>query len=176
MNNDNLRDAVILFRSQGDEETAKMSEEAIVPVDFQKAQDFCTVMTTRYLEENEILSTRISGFMELPIELPTAEAEAEYAKLKKEISAYQEKIDEYGQRAEVWNPNQPVPLYRGFTAFIFGKQWLTNSFWQDFYGIIPLLVGSLMISSLALALAVPLSVAAAIYCESDCDSDGTKNH
>ena len=37
------------------------------------------------------------------------------------------------------------------------------SFWQDWYGIIPLLVGSLMVSAVALALAVPLGVGAAIY-------------
>ncbi|MEM1158593.1 MAG: phosphate ABC transporter permease subunit PstC [Verrucomicrobiota bacterium] len=163
VNNDNLRQAVLLFRSQGDEETARMSEEAIQPVDFQRAHDLCAVMTTRYLEENEILHTRISGFMELPIQLPTPEAEAQYAELKEDIATYQAKFDAYSKRAFEWDPDKQVPLYRGFSAFILGKEWLTNSFWQDFYGIIPLFVGSLMISSLALAIAVPLSVSAAIY-------------
>jgi phosphate transport system permease protein len=50
-----------------------------------------------------------------------------------------------------------------FTAFAFGRQWLTASFWQDWYGVLPLLVGSLLVSTVALALAVPFGVGAAIY-------------
>ena len=42
-------------------------------------------------------------------------------------------------------------------------QWLTASLWQDWYGIIPLFVGSLMVSLVALVIAVPFGVGAAIY-------------
>src|SRR4029450_7088153 len=45
----------------------------------------------------------------------------------------------------------------------FGTQWITASFWQDWYGIIPLFVGSLMVSVVALLIAVPLGVCGAIY-------------
>ena len=41
--------------------------------------------------------------------------------------------------------------------------WLTASSWQDYYGILPLLVGSMLISLVALAIAVPLGVGAGIY-------------
>ncbi|WP_404423488.1 phosphate ABC transporter permease subunit PstC [Nibricoccus sp. IMCC34717] len=64
---------------------------------------------------------------------------------------------------ETWDFQKPVAWYERFTAFIFGRQWLTASFWQDWYGVVPLLVGSLMVSSVALVLAVPLGVGAAIY-------------
>src|SRR5690606_23119287 len=43
------------------------------------------------------------------------------------------------------------------------SRWLTASFWQDWYGILPLFVGSLMVSIVALVIAVPLGVGAAIY-------------
>ena len=46
---------------------------------------------------------------------------------------------------------------------MFGREWLTASFWQDWYGVIPLLVGSCMVSFVALVIAVPLGVGAAIY-------------
>jgi phosphate transport system permease protein len=49
------------------------------------------------------------------------------------------------------------------TSFLFGREWLTASFWQDMYGIVPLFVGSLLVSVIALAIAVPLGISAAIY-------------
>jgi phosphate transport system permease protein len=64
---------------------------------------------------------------------------------------------------ENWDQTVPVSGWESFSAFLFGRQWLTASFWQDWYGIIPLLVGSFLVSIVALALAVPLGVGAAIY-------------
>ena len=64
---------------------------------------------------------------------------------------------------EAWDWKKPVPITQSFTSFIFGRSWLTASFWQDWYGVVPLLVGSLMVSAVALALAVPLGIGAAIY-------------
>ena len=46
---------------------------------------------------------------------------------------------------------------------MFGRDWITASFWQDWYGIRPLLVGSIMVSAVALVFAVPIGVAAAVY-------------
>ena len=40
---------------------------------------------------------------------------------------------------------------------------MTASFWQDWYGILPLLVGSVLVSLVALLFAVPFGVASAIY-------------
>ncbi|MDQ6912829.1 MAG: phosphate ABC transporter permease subunit PstC, partial [Verrucomicrobiota bacterium] len=62
-----------------------------------------------------------------------------------------------------WSPEKPVRWYEAITSFLFGRDWVTASFWQDRYGIIPLFAGSVMVSVVALALAVPFGVAAAIY-------------
>lgn len=67
------------------------------------------------------------------------------------------------QNLAEWDYKKEVPISRAFSAFIFGRDWLTASFWQDWYGIIPLAIGSLMVSIVALVLAVPLGVGAAIY-------------
>ena len=65
-----------------------------------------------------------------------------------------------------WSPDTPIPWYRSISSFLFGRQWVTASFWQDWYGILPLLVGSVMVALVALLIAVPLGVASAIYvCE-----------
>ncbi len=67
------------------------------------------------------------------------------------------------QKLVAWDALKPVPISREFTTFIFGRQWITASLWQDWYGVIPLLVGSIMVSLVALIFAVPLGVGAAIY-------------
>ena len=64
---------------------------------------------------------------------------------------------------ETWDYTRAVPWYQAFSAFLFGREWLTASFWQDWYGIVPLFMGSLMVSLVALLLAVPMGVGAAIY-------------
>jgi len=66
-------------------------------------------------------------------------------------------------QAETWDPHLPLPWYAGVADFFFHKDWLTASSWQDHYGIVPLLVGSTLISIVALAIAVPLGVGAGIY-------------
>jgi phosphate transport system permease protein len=66
-------------------------------------------------------------------------------------------------KLRAWSPDAPVPWYRSISSFLFGREWITASFWQDWYGIIPLLVGSVMVSIVALVIAVPLGVASAIY-------------
>ncbi|MFT4901297.1 MAG: phosphate transport system permease protein [Lentimonas sp.] len=62
-----------------------------------------------------------------------------------------------------WDPSAPVSFFRTIGLFLTGKQWLTASDQQDWYGLLPLLTGSLLISSIALFFAVPFGVGAAIY-------------
>jgi phosphate transport system permease protein len=67
------------------------------------------------------------------------------------------------KKLEAWSPTQPLPWYAGITDFFGSGQWLTASSWQDHYGILPLFVGSLLISAVALIIAVPLGVGAGVY-------------
>ena len=62
-----------------------------------------------------------------------------------------------------WSPDTPIPWYRSISSFLFGREWVTASFWQDWYGIVPLLVGSVLVSIVALIIAVPFGVASAVY-------------
>jgi phosphate transport system permease protein len=90
-------------------------------------------------------------------------AQRQLAKLPGLIGRYLESTVATAQRMQAWDPTKPVSWLESFNAFAFGRQWITASFWQDWYGIIPLFTGSLLIALLALSLAIPLGVAAAIY-------------
>lgn len=103
---------------------------------------------------------------ELNASVPTAEDPA----LRRKLARFQELNQRYiGEIAETerkmlaWDQNKPVSILESLSAFAFGRKWVTASFWQDWYGIIPLFAGSLLIAALALAIAIPLGVAAAIY-------------
>jgi len=66
-------------------------------------------------------------------------------------------------KLRAWNADRPVSHWEVVRSFFLGRQWLTASFWQDFYGVVPLFTGSLLVSAIALGLAVPLGLGAAIY-------------
>src|SRR5258708_1046007 len=67
------------------------------------------------------------------------------------------------ERMAAWDQAKPVGWLESFNAFAFGRRWITASFWQDWYAVLPLFTGSLLIAFLALLIAIPLGLAAAIY-------------
>ncbi len=94
---------------------------------------------------------------------PTAELVARMERLKQLTRDYLASLPSVERSLETWDYTRPIPAWKTVSSFVFGRQWLTASFWQDWYGVIPLFVGSLMVSIVALTLAVPLGVGAAIY-------------
>jgi phosphate transport system permease protein len=72
-------------------------------------------------------------------------------------------VPHYQKKLTKWSATVPLPWYAGVADFFGSGEWLTASSWQDHYGILPLLVGSLMISAVALIIAVPLGVGAGVY-------------
>jgi phosphate transport system permease protein len=103
---------------------------------------------------------------ELATNLPRLEdpvAQARLERVREFIGDYLKAAVVTAQRMQAWDPAKPVSWFESFNAFAFGRQWITASFWQDWYGIIPLFTGSLLIAVMALCLAIPLGVAAAIY-------------
>jgi phosphate transport system permease protein len=88
---------------------------------------------------------------------------AQLAGFGNRVRALASSIPAFQKQLETWDPNTPLPWYAGITDFFFNASWLTASSWQDYYGILPLLVGSTLISLVALVIAVPLGVGAGIY-------------
>lgn len=62
-----------------------------------------------------------------------------------------------------WKHDEPVAITSAINSFLTGKDWVTGGEWQDFYGILPLAAGSLMIAIVALTIAIPSGIGAAIY-------------
>jgi phosphate transport system permease protein len=67
------------------------------------------------------------------------------------------------KKLEEWQQYEPISNTHALGAFLNGKDWITASDQQDWYGLLPLLSGSLLISSIALIFAIPFGVGAAIY-------------
>jgi len=89
--------------------------------------------------------------------------QAKLDKFKGFVAVYAQSIPVTAQAMATWDQTKPIGWWESFNAFAFGREWVTASFWQDWYGVIPLFTGSLLISFLALLLAIPLGIAAAIY-------------
>ena len=94
---------------------------------------------------------------------PDGELSAKMAKFSDFVRAYAAELSVAEKAMAGWDQNKPVGWLESFNAFAFGRQWITASFWQDWYGVIPLFTGSLLIAFLALLIAIPLGIAAAIY-------------
>ncbi|HEX8680509.1 MAG TPA: phosphate ABC transporter permease subunit PstC, partial [Chthoniobacterales bacterium] len=107
--------------------------------------------------------TQVAALLAVAPQLPDAEVQAAFAKWETRARDYLGGLATGVQDLRAWSPEAPVPWYRAISAFLFGRDWVTASFWQDWYGIIPLFVGSVMVSIVALVFAVPLGVASAIY-------------
>ena len=72
-------------------------------------------------------------------------------------------LDSAPEKINSWDHTERVPLSAAVVSFITGKNWITGGEWQDFYGILPLAVGSLMIALVALTIAIPVGIGSAIY-------------
>lgn len=81
----------------------------------------------------------------------------------KKMQAFAAGLPKAIKKIETWDQNKPVHYYEVATSFLFGTEWTTESFWQDWFGFIPLFTGSLLVCFEALVVAVPLGVGAAIY-------------
>jgi len=163
VSNINLKKSIQVFIDQGKPEMEKQIRGMIQEIDYSEVAEYCRGTLPEYRKHNSTLDAEISSLLQSRPQLPTPELEKEFKKVTANIEDYQDFLGKYIAQAEKWDPYQKVPLFRSLFAFLTGKRWITASFWQDFYGILPLFTGSVMISALALSLAVPFSVVAAIY-------------
>jgi len=143
--------------------TAEAAQVGILPVDF--VTELKPVLDTlpAYREASADFAQRISAVLATAPAMPAPELQARLDRFKELNTEYLTGFPAIVRNLETWDFRKPVPATQAFTSFLFGREWLTASFWQDWYGVVPLVVGSLMVSMVALLLAVPLGVGAAIY-------------
>ena len=144
----------------------KINEAAAVKietVDFATELKILTGNLSSYKEISAEFAKKLDVALSLAPKLTTPELTARLDRFNQLTRDYVATFPATTRSLETWNYTRPVPWYQSISAFLFGREWLTASFWQDWYGIVPLFMGSLMVSLVALLLAVPMGVGAAIY-------------
>ena len=146
---------------------AGMKDEAaaieVEQVDLGKESTAIVGQLPRYKEINGELKARLESLLAtLPVSEDPVVSQS-LGKFKVAVEKYINGMPEAEKRLDAWRSDKPVEFYESLVKFLFGPQWVTQSSWQDFYGFVPLLVGSLSISVVALVVAVPLGIGAAIY-------------
>ena len=109
------------------------------------------------------LSAKIGELLVSPPRFSDPSTQKLFRKWQRNAQMYRANLPRASEKLRAWSPDRPVPWYRSISSFLFGREWITASFWQDWYGIIPLLVGSILVAIVALVIAVPIGVASAIY-------------
>lgn len=137
----------------------------IQPIDFAVMVKQVTSEQDKFKEINDAMAESINAVMAkadaVNIDDPALREKLDtFVKLNKQFI---KKIPEYESQLADWSPDASVSSLRAITAFLAGKDWITASDQQDWYGLLPLLTGSLLISFIALLFAVPFGVGAAIY-------------
>lgn len=139
--------------------------------------DAVEVEVVNFGNELKALTGTLPAWKEAVIEFQTKLAAAvteargaEWAKNDASVQKLLTRVEKYGSelggvegQLSAWHWEEEVPLYRSFSAFLLGREWITASFWQDWYGILPLFSGSLLVSVIAMLIAVPFAISAAIY-------------
>ena len=97
------------------------------------------------------------------IDFKSTEIDTRIARFKELNESYFNEFDNHLEKLANWDQAKSVSVWQALGAFIGGKDWVTASDQQDWYGLLPLLSGSLLISAIALFFAVPFGVGAAIY-------------
>ncbi len=152
------RSQFIQAGKQGEADAIQLRE-----IDFKTEVAAITGILPAYQQINgEFTAALQETVRELPV-LPVASLQPRLDRFKVLTQDYVAMFPGIEARLKAWDPLTPVTWSKSFSSFIFGREWLTASFWQDWYGVVPLFVGSLVISLIALIIAVPLGVCAAIY-------------
>ena len=100
---------------------------------------------------------------QLPVSLSQPEASRLLSAARQTFPVFITNLEKTLPAIRDWNDKAPVELTAAIGSFLTGKDWVTGGEWQDFYGILPIAAGSLMISIVALVLAIPSGIGAAVY-------------
>ena len=159
--NYDLAEQKAMLRAAGRPEEADRIQ--ITPVNFAAETAVLKGTLPAFREADKQFAAKLEAALAVTPQMPDATLQAQVDKVKGQARDLIKSLPRIEQRMQDWKYDAPVPASRSVTTFLFGREWLTASFWQDWYGIVPLFVGSLLVSVIALAIAVPLGISAAIY-------------
>ena len=160
VNQENVESRRILNRAGKGTEANALNIETI---DFVAGTQPLRDQLANYRELNRSLSENLTALAQTLPTLPSADLTRRLERFNGWVAEQKKVAPTIEAKMAAWDPLKPVPYLRTWTSFLFGTQWITASDWQDWYGILPLLTGSLTISLVAMILAVPFGICAAIY-------------
>ncbi len=155
-------------RTATPERAAELQKQAdeiqIETIDFKTEIQPLLAMRPQILEANAKLLVEMNALAANVPKFPDPAFTRKLEKFQGFVQAYAGEIKTAEAKMAAWDQTKPVGRLEAFNAFAFGRKWITgSSSWQDWYGVLPLLSGSLLIAFLALLIAIPLGVAAAVY-------------
>ncbi len=160
INNDLKEQRQMLFAAGKRDEAEKV---VVRPVDFAAETAVLKSTFPAFQTANLQFAEKLQAALATAPVMPDAALTALIDKIRTQTQKFVAGFPATEKAMQTWSYDTPVPWWKSVTGFLFGSRWLTASFWQDWYGIIPLFVGSLLVSLIALTIAVPLGVSAAIY-------------
>ncbi|HEY3901446.1 MAG TPA: phosphate ABC transporter permease subunit PstC [Chthoniobacter sp.] len=135
----------------------------ITPVDFAAETNVLKSTLDGVRDANKKFATKLEAALAMAPKVADQKLQAQSERVQAHARALIRSLPRTEEMMQNWKYDAPVPAWKSVTSFLFGRNWLTASFWQDWYGIVPLFVGSLMVSIIALIFAVPLGISGAIY-------------
>lgn len=117
-------------------------------------QEILDAMVPRMLGISDGLQNLSTGFEDLDSRL---------RRFQEQNLKYEASLDAHYAALEQWTPEAKVGRSQALVSFLTGRHWITASDQHDWYGLLPILSGSLLVSGIALSIALPLAVSAAIY-------------
>lgn len=140
-------------------------ESTIVPVDFGESIKQVTNEQERYAEILLQLETSINDVLSKAetVDFGNESIRKRIERFGELNALYLNEMEAHKDKLASWDQNKAISIWRALGAFLSGRQWVTASDQQDWYGLLPLLTGSLLISLIALFFAVPFGVGAAVY-------------
>lgn len=166
-------------------EAMTLASNAVAPLDRLRERLVKAALAIRNEDGNADIQTRIQvikeahdehieaverlkeGMSEAIDRLPQNGSSVEVDQLLEEIREGRarlfERLDESVELSGRWNWREEVGLGDSVSAFLFGKEWRAGSGWRQMFGLLPLISGSLLVSVVAMGVAVPFALGAAIY-------------
>lgn len=144
---------------------AEKIEATIKPVDFNTTISGVIDEQARYAEILDALEVSLTEVVATAdaVQFNSPAIEERITTFKELNKRFFSNIDAHKTKLANWDQSASVSVLQAVSAFLTGKDWVTASDQQDWYGLMPLLSGSLLISAIALIFAIPFGVGAAIY-------------
>lgn len=147
-------------------ELRRKSDEITVREEFPYAERIKVLEGSREKHKTAVEAMKVdlkAGVAALPTEFSSPEVTELVSRIRDKAPVLTVYLGESLMESADWRYDEPLSWVYSVSSFFFGKDWVTNSSFHDFYGLLPLFTGSLLISVIALLVAIPFSLGAAIY-------------